>query len=74
VPSAAIHTQLIALNSSSTSTTNSTMTAEGSSDSFTWRSLFADKLVENKGSKQIEVPVDEALKGKHVALYFSAHW
>jgi hypothetical protein len=50
------------------------MAAEGSSEGFTWRSLFADKLVENKGSKQVEVPVDEALKGKHVALYFSAHW
>jgi hypothetical protein len=50
------------------------MAAQASSGDFSWRSLFADKLVENKGSKQVEVPVDEALKGKHVALYFSAHW
>jgi hypothetical protein len=50
------------------------MAADGSSDSFSWRSLFADVLVENKGGKQVEVKVDDALKGKHVALYFSAHW
>jgi hypothetical protein len=47
---------------------------EGSPDTFSWRSLFADRLIENKGSKQEAVAVDEALKGKHVALYFSAHW
>lgn len=50
------------------------MAADASSDSFSWRSLFADRLVENRGGKQVEVAVDEALKGKHVAVYFSAHW
>jgi hypothetical protein len=42
---------------------------------FSWKKLFADKLQDqsSKGS-EVFVDTDEALKGKHVALYFSAHW
>jgi hypothetical protein len=42
---------------------------------FTWKKLFADRL-QDQSSKGAEVYIDtdEALRGKHVALYFSAHW
>lgn len=44
-------------------------------DGFTWTSLFAQKLIDKgAGSEPTEMPVDEALQGKHVGLYFSAHW
>jgi hypothetical protein len=42
---------------------------------FTWKKLFADRL-QDQSSKGADVYIDtdEALRGKHVALYFSAHW
>lgn len=42
---------------------------------FTWKKLFADRLQDqySKGA-EVYVDTDEALKGRHVALYFSAHW
>lgn len=40
---------------------------------FDWNDLFADKLVGKKEDKQVSVPVSD-LSGKHVGVYFSAHW
>lgn len=39
-----------------------------------WGALFADTLLDKQGGQQVPVPVQAALQGKHVALYFSAHW
>lgn len=45
---------------------------------FSWKRLLADRLQDQQGSNkqgaEVFVDTDEALKGKHVALYFSAHW
>ena len=44
-------------------------------EGFSWTSLFAQKLIDKGGEGEpIEVFADDALKGKHVGLYFSAHW
>eukprot|EP00878_Enallax_costatus_P044465 GHUV01053103.1.p1 GENE.GHUV01053103.1~~GHUV01053103.1.p1 ORF type:complete len:175 (+),score=11.38 GHUV01053103.1:78-527(+) len=44
-------------------------------EGFSWTSLFAQKLVDKgAGGESIDVPADDALKGKHVGIYFSAHW
>lgn len=42
---------------------------------FSWKRLFADQLLD-KGAKGGDefVDTDAALRGKHVGLYFSAHW
>eukprot|EP00457_Paulinella_chromatophora_P004239 gb/GEZN01004249.1/.p1 GENE.gb/GEZN01004249.1/~~gb/GEZN01004249.1/.p1 ORF type:complete len:462 (+),score=92.03 gb/GEZN01004249.1/:302-1687(+) len=39
-------------------------------DGIVWSSLFGKKLMDGR----IELDVDEALKGKQVAIYFSASW
>jgi hypothetical protein len=45
------------------------------SQKFSWYKLFGSVLLDkDANSQQISVPVDEALLGKHVAVYFSAHW
>lgn len=42
---------------------------------FTWKKLLADRLQDqNSKGAEVYVDTDEALRGKHVALYFSAHW
>eukprot|EP00879_Flechtneria_rotunda_P006558 GHRR01006891.1.p1 GENE.GHRR01006891.1~~GHRR01006891.1.p1 ORF type:complete len:208 (+),score=49.63 GHRR01006891.1:71-625(+) len=42
--------------------------------SYNWKQLLANKLLDTNNAEQVDLPVDEALPGKHVALYFSAHW
>lgn len=43
---------------------------------FSWKKLFSERLQDqsSKGGGEVYVDTDEALKGKYVALYFSAHW
>ncbi|KAF8058839.1 hypothetical protein HT031_005407 [Scenedesmus sp. PABB004] len=42
---------------------------------FSWKKLFAEQLADKKaGGAAALIDVDAALKGKHVAVYFSAHW
>lgn len=44
-------------------------------DDFKWSSLLAQTLVEGGAEgEQRNVSVDSALDGKHVGIYFSAHW
>eukprot|EP00775_Hariotina_reticulata_P011953 gene11953-12096_t len=46
-----------------------------SSEKFSWYKLFGSVLLDKDANgQQISVPVDELLLGKHVAVYFSAHW
>lgn len=40
----------------------------------TVKGSLGEKLVKHEGGDVIEVDAKEALAGKHVALYFSAHW
>lgn len=45
----------------------------GSEDSFSWSQIFGDRLLSKKGDKVVQVPTAD-LAGKHVGIYFSAHW
>jgi hypothetical protein len=38
-----------------------------------WDQLFGKSLIDKEDGKEISVP-SSSLDGKHVAVYFSAHW
>jgi thiol-disulfide isomerase/thioredoxin len=47
--------------------------AAGSSEPYDWQSLLGDTLLRS-GAATSSVSTAEALSGKHVGIYFSAHW